>query len=254
VGVDLAGKLLLGDLAETKNTHFLVVGTTGSGKSEWLRTAIAGLLIANTPETLQLVLIDPKRNAFDQLTGSPFLHEGRIVYPDEHSVLETFQWMAEETERRFRRLQQTGTDDLKALVKHTGVHTPRVVCVCDEYGDLVRGSDKRTRDLLELQITRLGSKARAAGVHLIIATQEARRETIRGSLDANIPARVGLRVLKDIESRLLLQQNGAEKLLGHGDLLFKDIGAPVRLQAPLLSKDEREIIFASGVIGRSRAS
>ena len=128
IGVDLSGNLVLGDLAATKNTHFLVVGTTGSGKSEWLRSAIAGLLLANTPETLQLVLIDPKRNAFDQLIGSPFLHDGKIVYPDEHPVLATFEWLAEETDRRFRKLQQTRTDDLRTLIKQTGIRTPRIVC------------------------------------------------------------------------------------------------------------------------------
>jgi DNA segregation ATPase FtsK/SpoIIIE, S-DNA-T family len=242
VGIDLERKLVLADLSQPKHTHILVVGTTGSGKSEWLRMAMAGLMLSNTPETLRLVLIDPKRNAFNEAARSPFLWEGRIVYPDEHPVLETFEALVEEMEERYRLFQPQGVDDLAGLAKK-GVRRPRIVCICDEYADLLQGAGKQARPAIERQFTRLGAKARAAGIHLVIATQEARRETIRGSLDANLPARVGLRVNKDIESRLLLQENGAEKLLGHGDLLFKDIGAPVRLQAPLVSRDEREAIF-----------
>jgi len=248
IGVDLRRRLVLADLSDPKHAHFLVAGTTGSGKSEWLRTAIAGLLLGNSPKTLQLLPIDPKRSAFNELRGSRFLFEGRVVYPDEQPPAAVFERLVEEMEKRYLLFHEAGVDSLREYVIARGTPTPRIVCICDEYADLIKGSSRGDRETLERQFTRLGSKARAAGIHLIIATQEARRETIRGSLDANLPARVGLRMGKDIESRLLLGQNGAENLLGHGDLLFKDIGEPVRLQAPLLHKEERETLFGEGAL------
>lgn len=246
VGVDLHRRLVLADLSDPKHAHFLVAGTTGSGKSEWLRTAIAGLLLGNSPRTLQLLPIDPKRSAFNELRGSRFLFEGGVVYPDEQPAAAVFERLVEEMERRYLLFHEAGVDSLREYVIARGVPTPRIVCICDEYADLIKGSSRGDRETLERQFTRLGSKARAAGIHLIIATQEARRETIRGSLDANLPARVGLRMGKDIESRLLLGRNGAENLIGNGDLLFKDIGDPVRLQAPFLPREEREILFSGG--------
>jgi hypothetical protein len=247
IGVDLSRRLMLADLSEPKHAHFLVAGTTGSGKSEWLRMAIAGLLLGNTPKTLRLLLIDPKRSAFNELRGSPFLFEGGVVYPDEQPAANVFERLVAEMEKRYGLFQEAGVDSLREYVAASGEPKPRIVCICDEYADLIKGSSRRDRETLERQFTRLGSKARAAGIHLIIATQEARRETIRGSLDANLPARVGLRMGKDIESRLLLGRNGAEHLMGNGDLLFKDIGDPVRLQAPLLPREEREALFCEGI-------
>jgi hypothetical protein len=248
IGVDLRRRLVLADLSEPKHAHFLVAGTTGSGKSEWLRTAIAGLLLGNSPKTLQLLPIDPKRSAFNELRGSHFLFEGGVVYPDEQPAAAVFERLVEEMEKRYRLFHEAGVDSLREYVIACGTPKPRIVCICDEYADLIKGSSRGDRETLERQFTRLGSKARAAGIHLIIATQEARRETIRGSLDANLPARVGLRMGKDIESRLLLGRNGAENLMGNGDLLFKDIGEPVRLQAPLLPKEERETLFGGGAL------
>jgi DNA segregation ATPase FtsK/SpoIIIE-like protein len=141
-------------------------------------------------------------------------------------------------ERRYRLLGTTDSDTIVEHVRRTGTAVPRIVCVVDEYADLVRG-DREERRRIEEQVTRLGSKARAAGIHLILATQQPSREVIKGALDANIPARIGLRMERPIESRMLLNQSGAETLLGHGDLLFKDIGEPVRLQAALLGPDDR---------------
>jgi DNA segregation ATPase FtsK/SpoIIIE, S-DNA-T family len=117
------------------------------------------------------------------------------------------------------------------------------VCVCDEYADLLtRGRDERK--LLEEQIGRLGAKARAAGIHLVLATQQPSRDVVKGTLDANIPARVGLKTQSAIESRMLLGESGTEHLLGNGDLLFKDIGEPRRLQSVYLPPEEREAIFS----------
>ena len=217
----------------------MAAGTTGSGKSEWLRSAIAGLIVTNTPETLRLLIIDPKRNAFHALRNSSYLWKP-LVFPDEQPAAEVLQDLAAEMDRRYRQLD--GADSHAQLVARSDVPLPRIVCVCDEYRDLISRS-REERKQIEEQICRLGAKSRAAGIHLILATQEPRRETIKGPLDSNIPARVGLWMQKAQESRMLLSEAGAEKLLGHGDLLFKDAGPPRRLQAPLLTEADREAIF-----------
>ena len=247
IGVDMNGTLRFADFAEPEHSHLLVAGTTGSGKSEWLRTMLAGLLVSNTPETLRLVLIDPKRNAFKALQTSPFLLRP-IVYPDSAPVSKVLESLAEEMDRRYRLLAESGSDNLAEHVRRTGRSLPRIICVCDEYADVLR-RDRDEKKAIEQQINRLGSKARAAGIHLTLATQQPSRETIRGALDANIPARVGLKTNSYIESKMLLATTGAENLLGHGDLLFKDIGDPVRLQGAYLSPELRDKLFATATKG-----
>ncbi len=239
VGVDLDGQLYCADFSRNEHAHLLVAGTTGSGKSEWLRLAVAGLLLTNTPQTLRLLIIDPKRNAFHALRESPYLWRP-IVFPDEQSASDVLRALGDEMDRRYQQLD--GADSHAELVARSRSPLPRIVCVCDEYFDLIN-RNRVERKLVEEQVCRLGAKARAAGIHLILATQQPSRETIKGALDSNIPARVGLRMQKPLESKMLLSEGGAEKLLGNGDLLFKDIGSPQRLQAPLLTADERDAIF-----------
>jgi DNA segregation ATPase FtsK/SpoIIIE, S-DNA-T family len=243
VGVDLEGRLRMADLADSADCHFLVAGTTGSGKSEWLRTMIAGLLVTNTPETLRLLLVDPKRNAFNELAGSAYLWgDRRIVYPDEVSPVDVLDQLVDEMESRYRQFQEAGVDHLAGL-QVQGVQIPRIVCVCDEYADLIAQGRKE----IEGRIRRLGQKARAAGIHLVLAVQQPGREIVKGTLQATIPARVGLRVTSRIESHMLLNRAGAEDLLGNGDLLFKDIGEPVRLQGLYLPPEERRRIFRGAI-------
>ncbi len=244
VGIDLFGRVQFADLAEPASAHLLVAGTSGSGKSEWLRTAIAGLILANTPETLRLVLIDPKRNAFNDLKNSRFLQNVQaMVYPDERSPVEVLERLADEMDVRYRLLEKARADSLREYVRISGTPVPRIICVVDEYFDLIN-RDRQERKELETQICRLGAKARAAGIHLMLATQQPSRETIKGALESNIAARVGLMMRNRIESRMLLGQGGAENLLGDGDLLYKNTGEPMRLQAPLMTRDERAQIFA----------
>jgi len=242
VGLDLEGHLRMADLADSADCHLLVAGATGSGKTEWLRAMIAGLLLTNTPATLQLLLVDPKRNAFNELAGSPYLWgERRIIYPDEVYPVDIFDGLVDEMENRYRAFQAAGVDHLAEL-QRSGGHLPRIVCVCEEYADLLFQDRKQ----IEERIRRLGQKARAAGIHLVLAVQQPSREIVEGALQANIPARVGLRVTSHIESKMLLDRRGAEDLLGDGDLLFKDIGEPVRLQGLYLPPAERRTIFSGG--------
>jgi hypothetical protein len=243
LGVDLNTRLRFADLAEPDNVHILVAGTTGSGKSEWLRSALAGLVLTNTPDTLRLVLIDPKRSAFSDMKDSPFLLSAEaLVHPDEQPASGILAHLADEMDTRYMRLHHAGVDGRDEFVRKTGEPMPRIICFCDEYFDLI-GRGRKERDAVETQVFRLGAKARAAGIHLIIATQHPSRNVIKGALDANLPARIGLKMSKPIESNMLLNQKGAENLLGSGDLLFKDIGDPVRLQCPYLPPEERRQIF-----------
>lgn len=242
LGVDLNGKLQFVDLASSNNPHLLVAGTSGGGKSEWLRSAIAGLMVSNTPDTLRLVLIDPKRTAFAELKGSPYLHSpDSLVYPPEHSALDVLDTLIEEMERRYKLFEQNLVSDLPEYLAKTGKEMPRIVCVCDEYADLL--SDRATTKGLEAAIGRLGAKARAAGIHLIIATQYPDRKTVDGALKMNLSGRVCLRVSNHYQSNMVINQSGAERLLGKGDLFFLSVGDPVRLQAPYLSAEERLQIF-----------
>ncbi|MCK6548871.1 hypothetical protein L6R52_23705 [Myxococcota bacterium] len=243
IGVDHAGKMRFANLGDALNCHLLVAGTTGSGKSEWLRFALAGLALRATPEEVRFLLIDPKRNAFSELRGSPYLWGDRgIIHPDEHSVVEVLAEVVEEMEARYRLFAEASADDLAGYQEKSGRKLPRILVVCDEYYDLVAAGG-REQKAIESQIGRLGAKARAAGIHLLLATQQPSRQIIRGTIDTNIPCRVGLKTAKEIESKMLLQTSGAENLLGHGDLLFKDVADPIRLQAPLTTPDERARIF-----------
>jgi hypothetical protein len=239
LGIDLYNRLRFADLSDQRNAHILIAGKAGSGKSEWLRSVLAGFILTNTPDTLRLVLIDPKKNVFDELKGSAFLlSSNTLVYPDKQPAAKVLSRLADEMDRRYRILQNAGVDTRDALIQKSKRTMPRIVCICDEYFDLINQAPG-TRKALETEIFRLGAKSRAVGIHLIIATRQPSRQVIMGALNANIPARVGFKMGKAVESNMLLNQKGAEYLLGRGDLLFKDIGEPIRLQAPYIVPEQR---------------
>jgi hypothetical protein len=242
LGVDLEGRLHCADISQSGCPHLLVAGTSGSGKSEWLRTAIAGLVLSNTPRTLQLILIDPKYSAFGDLEKSPFLWKNKgVIHPADHSVPDLLDELIAEMEDRNRLFKQLYCDDLAAYVHSSGKPMPRLICFCDEYFDLV--ADKAARREVEPRIARLGAKGRSAGIHLVLATQYPKADVVTGVIKANLSGRVCFRVTDAKQSQVILGSSGAEKLLGNGDLFFLDIGEPVRLQAPYLPKAEREFIF-----------
>jgi DNA segregation ATPase FtsK/SpoIIIE-like protein len=242
LGVDLNGRALCIDLAAAESPHALVAGTAGSGKSEWLRTAIASLLVRNTPDTLRLVIVDPKHVGFRDLAKSPFLlHEKALVLPPDGSVAEQLDLLITEMERRYRDFQSAGVDDLRAWRAATKQSMPRIVCVVDEFADMM--ADLKQRKLLEDRVVRLGAKARAAGIHLILATQHPDHKTVTGRLRANLAVRVCLRTTTWQQSMVALQKKGAEQLLGKGDLFYSLGDRLWRFQAAYLSEAERRQIF-----------
>ena len=196
--------------------------------------AMGSLCAVNTPQTLGLVLIDPKRIAFSALPASPFLRRP-IVYPGDEDILMVLDDLIQEMERRFGLFG--GAQDLRQFNSGQTVPLPRIGCLCDEYADLILADSRKGKEV-EQRIARIGAKGRAAGIHLILATQKPSRDIVKGVITANMNARVALKVNERIDSRVILEQAGAETLLGKGDLLFKDLGPALRLQSPLISDQD----------------
>ena len=242
VGVDVSGVPRYLDLSSSLSPHVLVVGTTGSGKSEWLNMALGSLALNQNPSDLRFVLIDPKQIAFMGLRNSPFLWEpAGLVLPPDDDVFDAFDKLIDEMGKRYTLFAKHDVNNIDEYIATTGTKIPRIVCVCDEFMDLML-SDRKQKKAIEERVARLGAKARASGIHLILATQQPRRDIISGIIQANLPARVTLRTSSHLEARMV-NCEGADRLLGKGDLLLKCLGEPVRLQAPLLSKEERRRIL-----------
>jgi S-DNA-T family DNA segregation ATPase FtsK/SpoIIIE len=242
LGVDLNMQVRCIDLSSSDSPHVLVVGTAGSGKTEWLRTAIAALLLSNTPDTLRLVLVDPKRVAFRDLAASPFLlNTGALVLPPDDSVVDVLDSLIQEMEKRYREFETASADDLRSWRVKTGGNMPRFVCVMDEFADMM--ADPRDRRSLEDRVVRLGAKARAAGIHLILATQHPDYKTVTTRLQANLSVRVCLRTTTKLQSQVALRRSGGERLLGKGDLFYSIGDRLWRMQAPYLDESERQRIF-----------
>jgi hypothetical protein len=244
IGVDPARQVRFADLASSGRCHILAAGIPGSGKSEWLRMMLASLVASNTPETLRIVTFDPKLTAFQDLEKSQFLWKKDACWPasDHRPASDLFDDLIEEMETRYQLLRQSGADDLRSYVDKTGRPLPRIICVCDEYADLV-SQNKKEKAAIEERVRRLGAKARAAGIHLVLATQQPSRQTVSGAIQTNLPCRVALTLASPIESNMILGTTGAERLTGSGDLLYKDLGDPVRLQAPYLPEADRRRLF-----------
>ncbi len=232
VGMDLNRQLRFADLS-SGCPHVLAAGTTGSGKSEWLRTALASLTATNTPETLRIVVVDPKRVTFGEIRQSPFLLYPNALLFTAEEAMAGFELLMQTMEERYVLFDRHQCNSLDALrEKRPGMALPRIVMFCDEYGNLV--ARRKDREAIEAAIVQLGAKARAAGIHLVIATQDPRAQILSPALKNNLDARVCLRTASSMQSRMMLEQNGAEALLGHGDLLFRRAGRTVRLQGLML--------------------
>jgi len=243
-GVDLRGKIHFLHLAHD-SPHILVGGHSGSGKTEWLRAAVASLVIANTPDSLRLAVVDPKKNAFPELAGSPFLwNPAALIDSPDSSVLSLLEDLIEEMSRRQGLFKKTAADDLTQYRQKTGESLPRIVCVVDEFAELLLSGGRKQRDEFEQGFIRIAAVGRSSGIHLILATQRPSRQVVSGNLKANLPVKIALRVSTRIDSGVLIDQPGAQHLLGKGDLLLAGLSSePLRLQSAWLSEEERHTIF-----------
>lgn len=232
LGKDVAGKPVAGDLAAMP--HLLIAGTTGSGKSVCVNSILTSLLLNNTPADLRMILVDPKRVELTGYNGVPHLLSPVVV--DTERVLGALQWLQREMDARYHRFSQTGARNIEDYNSHHSDRLPYLVAVIDELADLMMVSPDET----ERSITRLAQLARATGIHLILATQRPSVDVVTGLIKANFPARIAFAVASGVDSRVILDQPGAERLLGRGDMLFQapDSPAPVRLQGVYVSDIE----------------
>ena len=242
LGKDIAGSVICADLA--RMPHLLVAGTTGSGKSVCLNSMIMSILYRAKPNEVKLILIDPKQVEFSVYNGAPHLLVP--VVSDAKKAAGALAWAVSEMLKRYQILNNTGARDIEAydrLCARDPELEPmcRIVIIIDELSDLMSVAPAE----VEGSITRLAQMARAAGMHLVVATQRPSVDVITGLIKANIPSRIALSVSSQIDSRTILDQGGAEKLLGHGDMLFSPVGQskPTRVQGCFLADSEIERII-----------
>jgi S-DNA-T family DNA segregation ATPase FtsK/SpoIIIE len=240
LGKDIVGKPFVTDLK--KLPHLLIAGTTGSGKSVGINAMILSLLYKNSPDQLRLLMIDPKMLEFSTYNDIPHLLTPVITKPKQ--AIAALNNMVAEMERRYELMADTRTKNIEnyneKIKKTGGEHFPYIVVIIDELADLMMTSGKD----VEISIARLAQKSRACGIHLIVATQRPSVDVVTGLIKANLPSRISYRVGQKIDSKIILDQMGAESLLGRGDMLFTPPGSTglVRLHAPWATEDEIEKI------------
>lgn len=246
IGKDIAGKPVLADLA--RMPHLLVAGQTGSGKSVMINDILTSLLYRNSPSDLKLILVDPKTVELTPYNDIPHLLTPVITEPEK--CISALKWAVAEMERRYRTLAEVKKRNIAEYNQlKTEESMPYIVIVIDELADLMMMA---ARDV-EALIVRIAQKARAVGIHLILATQRPSVDVITGLIKANVPARIAFTTASQIDSRTIIDQMGAEKLLGMGDMLFltSDMPKPKRVQAAFISDDET--VKVTGFIQEQRA-
>ena len=241
VGKDIGGNCIVGNIA--KLPHMLIAGTTGSGKSVCMNSIIISLLYKASPDDVKLIMVDPKMVELGIYNGIP--HLLIPVVTDPKKAAGSLQWAVSEMMRRYKAMSDAGVRDLESYngiveAEGEGLKLPQVVVIIDELADLMLVAAKE----VEESICRIAQMGRAAGIHLIIATQRPSADVITGLMKANIPSRIAFAVASAMESRIILDTQGAEKLVGKGDMLYAPIGAgkPLRVQGCFVSDSEVEAV------------
>lgn len=241
LGKDIAGKTVFCDIA--KMPHLLIAGTTGSGKSVCMNSIIVSILYRANPDEVKFLMIDPKKVEFSKYENIPHLLVPVVTDPRKASG--ALGWAVSEMLERYQKFSDTGVRDIEGYNRYVEKHEdmkpmPKIVICIDELADLMMAAPKEVED----SICRLAQMARAAGMHLVIATQRPSVDVITGLIKANISSRIALTVSSAIDSRTILDSSGAEKLLGMGDMLYSPIGSnkPLRVQGCYISDDEVEAL------------
>ena len=241
VGKDIGGSCIVGNIA--KMPHMLIAGTTGSGKSVCMNSIIISLLYKAGPEDVKLIMVDPKMVELANYNGIP--HLMIPVVTDPKKAAGSLQWAVVEMMRRYKAMSDVGVRDLESYngiieAEGEGIKLPQLVIIIDELADLMLVAAKEVED----SICRIAQMGRAAGIHLVIATQRPSADVITGLMKANIPSRIAFSVASAMESRIILDTQGAEKLVGKGDMLFAPIGCgkPLRVQGCFVTDSEVEAV------------
>lgn len=240
LGKDIGGECIVGNIS--KLPHMLIAGTTGSGKSVCMNSLILSLLYKSRPDEVRLIMVDPKMVELGIYNSIPHLYVP--VVTDPKKAAGALQWSVVEMMKRYSRFAELGVRNLEgyneAQIAAGEPTMPHVVIVIDELADLMLVASKE----VEESICRVAQMGRAAGMHLVIATQRPSSDVITGLMKANIPSRIAFAVSSSLESRIILDQTGAEKLIGHGDMLFAPLGGgkPKRIQGAFVSDEEREAV------------
>ena len=239
LGRDVSGQPVVADLSSMP--HLLIAGTTGSGKSVCIAALTTCLVMGNTPEELRLIMIDPKRVELVRFNNLPHLY-GKVE-TDLDRILAVLQWVVNEMERRYKLLEELRAKDIDVYNERADAQEklPRLVVLIDELADLMMSAPVEAEQML----TRLAQKSRATGIHLVVATQRPSTEVVTGVIKANFPARISFATASSVDSRVILDTNGAEDLLGRGDMLYlnPETGAPLRSQGVLVTDEEVERII-----------
>lgn len=233
LGRDTSSKPVIVDL--DRMPHVLIAGTTGSGKSVLINAFIGSLLFRNSPDEMKLILIDPKRVELTNYNGIPHLLTQVITEPEK--ILSALKWAMAEMDRRYKLFQSVGVRNITGYNEMSGFQAlPYIVIIVDELADLMMFAPVEIEDA----ITRIAQLARATGIHLVVATQRPSVDVITGLIKANIPCRIAFNVSSMVDSRVILDGPGAEKLLGRGDMLFlpPDASKPIRIQGVLVQDSE----------------
>ena len=241
LGKDISGRAVFFDLADMP--HLLVAGTTGSGKSVMLNSLLTSLLLTTDPRQVKMVLVDPKRVELTHFERVP--HLITPVVTDVKKAANALTWAVSEMERRYEVLEQTGARSLEGYNARSETNMPYVVIVIDELADLMMQAAVKVEDA----VIRLAQKARAVGLHLVVATQRPSVDVITGMIKANVPSRIAFAVSSQVDSRVILDSPGAESLLGMGDMLFKPVSAlrASRVQGAFISEAEVERVVSAAV-------
>lgn len=235
IGIGVEGNLILADFADPNTCHAIVAGTSGSGKSEFLKSMCASLLKRNPPERLSLTLIDPKILTFGDLRDVP--HIAGPLITDLNETIACLERAVAEMENRYRQLADEGFSNLAERLRAGRKDLQFHVIVFDEFADLVLAG-KSEKAAFENLVARLAAKGRAAGLHLVLATQRPDRNIVTGTIKANLPLKVCLKVTNATNSQIILDEPGAEALVGRGDLLCDRGRGIERAQSPLVLTED----------------
>ncbi len=242
LGKDITGNVKVCNLA--KMPHLLVAGTTGSGKSVCLNTIITSLVYKSSPDEVKFVMIDPKQVELSMYEGLPHMVIPKVI-TDPTKAVNALQWAVDEMERRFNLISEERVRNIdeynrsEKVLQNKVKKMPFIVIIFDEFADFMAVAKNEIED----KIRRLAGKARAAGIHLILATQRPSTDVVTGTLKANLPARIAFKVASRVDSEVIMGATGAEKLLGYGDMLYKPAdSSPLRLQGCLIETQETKDI------------